>query len=180
MKKTKQRRNIIMYSSMSGNTQEVAELIRDHLEENGELTFLIRLQHDGQFIHEDFVAMNKFYTDGIVAGEETRCWLGTYTWGQGEVPDEWEKACSTYNDFLVKWETRVFGTGDTQFGGDKLFCSATEVITDILVSGSVSVLGSPLKIEQSPRGSQEQKVKDWVDQDWEELWEEELRKIQED
>lgn len=52
----------------------------------------------------------------------------------------------------------MFGTGETQFGGDELFCLAAVKLARFYDSK-----WQPLKIEQSPRGSQETRVKEWVE-----------------
>lgn len=82
--------------------------------------------------------------------------LGTFTWGKGRVPQD-------FKDFI--WETgvkpknvAVFGTGDTQFGGDDLFCGAVDKLIKFYDSQY-----DGLKIEQSPRGNQEGKVREWID-----------------
>ena len=82
--------------------------------------------------------------------------LGTFTWGKGNIPDE-------VKDFV--WEIHykpdnivVFGTGDTQFGGDDLFCYAAVQLARFYNSKVEC-----LKIEQSPRGHQEEKVIKWTE-----------------
>lgn len=52
----------------------------------------------------------------------------------------------------------IFGTGDTQFGGDDLFCRAADKLARFYES-SFPVL----KVEQSPRGSQENKIEQWLE-----------------
>ena len=48
--------------------------------------------------------------------------IGTFTWDKGATPDE-------VKDFVLEIGYKpdniaVFGTGETQFGGDELFCLA--------------------------------------------------------
>src|SRR5690606_41859260 len=81
--------------------------------------------------------------------------IGTYTWDLGVTPDEIKDFVA---DIGYKPEpVYVFGTGDTQFGGDELFCKAADKLARFYDSNIV-----PLKIEQSPRGTQETKVCEWV------------------
>ena len=82
--------------------------------------------------------------------------IGTFTWAKGALPIE-------VKDFV--WEIgykpkniAVFGTGDTQFGGDELFCLAA-----VKLARFYNSRWEPLKIEQSPRGSQEKIVKKWIE-----------------
>jgi predicted ribonucleotide reductase-associated flavodoxin len=82
--------------------------------------------------------------------------IGTFTWDRGRTPDE-------VKDFILEIGYKpaniaVFGTGDTQFGGDELFCGAVDKLTTFYDSQ-----WSGLKIEQSPRGSQERLVDEWIE-----------------
>jgi len=129
---------LIVYASWSGNTQEVAEMIGETLvaEKIGVTTYRI----GGGVIPNprDFDAML----------------LGSFTWEQGSTPDE-------VKDFVADVGYKpdnvyVFGTGDTQFGGDALFCHAAVKLARFYASPY-----EPLKIEQSPRGIQQEKVIEW-------------------
>ncbi|WP_042221253.1 flavodoxin [Oceanobacillus manasiensis] len=131
---------LIAYLSYSSNTKEVAELIGEQLEAEG-------LQLDIHRIGID---------SPIDAQQYDFIFLGTFTWDMGSTPDE-------VKDFVLEVgykpeNVAVFGTGDTQFGGDELFCKAVDKLTTFYHSKWAG-----LKIEQSPRGSQEQKVKNWVE-----------------
>src|SRR5699024_2302969 len=81
--------------------------------------------------------------------------LGTFTWDVGSTLDEMKDIILEVGykqDYVA-----VFGSGDTQFGGDDLFCRAVDRL--------VKFYESPwdgLKIEQSPRGSKEVIVEQWV------------------
>lgn len=82
--------------------------------------------------------------------------IGTFTWAKGATPNE-------VKDFVLKIGYKpkniaVFGTGDTQFGGDEMFCLAAVKLAKFYNSR-----WEALKIEQSPRGSQEEIVKRWIE-----------------
>jgi len=132
-------RALIVYVSYSGNTEEVAEIVGNELTKNGFSIDYYRLEVDPPLPVEEY--------DYI--------FLGTFTWDYGEVPIE-------VKDFILdvgyKPENMaIFGTGDTQFGGIEQYCQAVDKL--------VKFYESPwpgLKIEQSPRGSQEIEVKKWV------------------
>ncbi|MEF2290782.1 MULTISPECIES: flavodoxin [Virgibacillus] len=133
-------RTLIAYLTYSGNTQEVATLIQENLQIKGVETAVHRIGIDPP--------VDPAVYDII--------FLGTFTWDRGSTPDE-------VKDFILEVgykpdNVAIFGTGDTQFGGDDLFCRAVDKL--------VKFYHSPwrgLKIEQSPRGKQEQFVKDWVE-----------------
>lgn len=131
---------LIAYLSYSGNTQEVAEYIEDHLRNDGMHTNMHRIGID---MPVDAAAYDYIF-------------IGTFTWDLGQTPDE-------IKDFVLEIgykpkNVAVFGTGDTQFGGDDLFCRAVDRLA--------TFYNSPwegLKIEQSPRGSQEQLIENWLE-----------------
>ena len=132
-------RVLIAYLSYSGNTKEVAELIEQICVFNNCIVDVHRIGIDAPVLPS--------YYDYI--------FLGTFTWGEGSTPDE-------VKDFILEVGYKpknmaIFGTGDTQFGGDELFCLAVDKL--------VMFYDSPwegLKIEQSPRGSQEKLINDWI------------------
>lgn len=129
---------LIAYASWSGNTEEVAELIEETLKREGVDVHMHRI---GVGIVPD---VSKY--DALL--------LGSFTWDQGSTPEE-------VKDFVLDVGYKpehvfVFGTGDTQFGGDALFCKAADKLANFYHSTY-----TPLKIEQSPRGTQESLVIDW-------------------
>src|SRR6185312_636207 len=71
--------------------------------------------------------------------------IGTFTWDYGCTPDE-------IKDFVLDVgykpdNVAVFGTGDTQFGGEDDYCKAVDKLATFYNSK-----WEGLKIEQSPRG----------------------------
>lgn len=132
---------LVAYHSFSGNTEEMAEMIQDRLEFLGcrpEVYEIGRGAYFPDLSHYDVVM------------------LGTFTWDLGGTPAD-------VKDFVADVGYKpnhiaVFGSGDTQFGGDELFCLAVTKLTRFYNSP-----WEGLKIEQSPRGSQERKVTSWVD-----------------
>jgi len=133
-------RALIAYLSYSGNTQEVAEILEERLEKEG-IT----------------VEINRVGVDPPVDAENyDYIFIGTFTWDYGMTPDE-------VKDFILEIgykpeNVAVFGTGDTQFGGEEIYCRAVDKL--------VHFYNSPwrgLKIEQSPRGSQEKLIHEWLE-----------------
>lgn len=130
---------LVVYDSLSGNTHEVAELIKGELEASGVEVTAVRV--GGGFIPSP--------------ADYDLLLVGTYTWDKGSLPIEMK---DTVYDIGYKPENvEVFGTGDTQFGGDELFCRACDKLAKFYNSKH-----EVLKIEQSPRGSQERRVIDWT------------------
>ncbi len=130
-------RILIAYLSLSGNTEEVAELIAAQCEKIADVD-LYRIGYGSPpptFSDYDIVM------------------IGTFTWRRGEVPSQ----IDSFIDRVQHNHIAVFGTGDTQFGGDDLFCRAADILADEFNSAH-----PVLKIEQSPRGAQEKKVIEWT------------------
>ncbi|WAB24990.1 flavodoxin [Lysinibacillus phage vB_LfM_LysYB1] len=131
---------LIAFESMSGNTMEVAEIIEKTAQENGHNVTRYRIGSESSFpVVSDY--------DVFI--------IGTYTWGKGLTPKRTKSFVAKvgYKPAVVY----VFGTGDTQFGGAELFCAAATKL------GKFYETQYPvLKIEQSPRGSQEELVVDWT------------------
>lgn len=131
---------VICFLSYSGNTEEVAELIQKQLIEND---YAVDMYAIGYGSAPDLSVYDQVF-------------LGTFTWDKGSTPDEMK-------DFVREVGFKpdnvyVFGTGDTQFGGDDLFCNAVDKLVKFFNS---DIRG--LKIEQSPRGSQEKIVTEWLE-----------------
>ncbi|HLS06438.1 MAG TPA: flavodoxin [Bacillota bacterium] len=130
---------LIAYLTYSGNTQEVAELIAEQLADN---------DIDITWHRIGFDLVPDVDTFDVI-------FLGTFTWDYGETPFEVKEFVL---DVGYKPENiAIFGTGDTQFGDANQYCKAVDKL--------VTFYESPwpgLKIEQSPRGSQEHLVKKWV------------------
>lgn len=131
-------RIIICTLSYGGNTDDVAEIIENTIPDS----YNVQRYDIGWGEIPDLSSY-----DLII--------VGTFTYGKGAVPDD-------FKDFILKVGYKpdniaIFGTGDTQFGGDDLFCHAVDKLHKFYNSKYPK-----LKIEQSPRNSQEEKVKTWT------------------
>lgn len=130
---------LVAYLSYSGNTKEVAEIIADTLGEKGHSVHLHEIGIDRlEYVHQ----YDYFF-------------VGTFTWDYGQTPEE-------VKDFVLELgykpkNVAIFGTGDTQFGVEKDYCRAVDKLAFFYNSRWPG-----LKIEQSPRGFQEDIVKNWT------------------
>lgn len=112
-----------------------------------------------QKLNEDGLQVDKHRIgiDPIVdVSEYDYLFIGTFTWDYGCTPDE-------VKDFVLEVgykpdNVAVFGTGDTQFGGEDDFCRAVDKLTTFYRSK-----WEGLKIEQSPRGFQERFIDEWLE-----------------
>lgn len=131
---------VIAYLSYSGNTKEVAEIIEQVLK-----------AHDFEVDKHQIGISTSFKPENY-----DLIFIGTFTWAKGATPDE-------VKEFVLEIGYKpdniaVFGTGETQFGGDELFCLAATKLASFYKSK-----WEALRIEQSPRGSQEEMVERWVE-----------------
>lgn len=131
---------IICYLSYSGNTEEIAELLKEKLVEKN---YFVDMHMIGCGSAPDLSIYDNIF-------------LGTFTWDQGSTPDEMKEFARAIDK--EQENIYIFGSGDTQFGGDDLFCKAVDKLAKFFNSEYEG-----LKIEQSPRGSQEKIVTEWLE-----------------
>lgn len=132
---------LIAYVTYSGNTEEIADLIEDELVKR-------QIEVDSYDVSYDQMDMDLEQYDLV--------FLGTFTWDYGSVPEE--MVAFLHEVQLESNEVAVFGSGDTQFGGEDIYCRAVEALSAIYKSN-----WQGLKIEQSPRGSQEGLISKWLE-----------------
>lgn len=132
---------LIAYVTYSGNTEEIADLIEDELVKR-------QIEVDSYDVSYDQMDMDLEQYDLV--------FLGTFTWDYGSVPEE--MVAFLHEVQLKTNEVAVFGSGDTQFGGEDIYCRAVETLSAIYKSN-----WKGLKIEQSPRGSQEGLISKWLE-----------------
>ncbi|ENH96660.1 flavodoxin [Gracilibacillus halophilus YIM-C55.5] len=121
----------IIYTSVTGNTSTLAELIHERMESRGMETDLIPIHEfrPGQLSQYDIIA------------------VGTYTWDNGELPLEMEDLYEAFETEDVKHVTTgVFGTGDSFFAH---YCGAVDLFRDMLFAQTS--LAVTLKVELTPQ-----------------------------
>lgn len=123
---------LIVYASMTGNTEELAHLIGKGMQEAG-ATVVIK-----DVLEVDI--SNLLDYDGIL--------LGAYTWGDGELPDEFLDFYEEMDTLNLSGKKAVaFGSCDSsypQYGG------AVTILTDKLLELGSDVILEGLKIDLSP------------------------------
>lgn len=125
---------LLVFASMTGNTEEMATLIEEGLQNEGiEVEKVEALDTKA----ED---MQNF--ESIL--------LGAYTWGEGEIPDDFE---DFYDEMagidLTGKGFAVFGSGDTAYPD---FCGAVDLIEAMITEKGGSLLLDGLKVELDPEG----------------------------
>ncbi|MGZ7442868.1 flavodoxin [Paenibacillus sp. TH7-28] len=128
---------IIVYASLTGNTEEMAELIAEGVRSAGS-------KADIKMV-EDCNAVRLLEYDGYM--------LGAYTWGDGELPDEFEDFVDEMKELDLRGRmTAVFGSGDTSY---RLYCGAVDLLEEKLKDWGAVIPQESLKVEYGP--SQEEK-----------------------
>lgn len=122
---------IIVYASMTGNTELIARTLAKQLTDFGENVQV-----------KDAIGT---FADELPSFE--RILIGSYTWGDGDLPDE-------LLDFYDELKTTdlsgkigaVFGAGDSSY---QHFARAVDLLEDALTQQGCSILQKGLKIDQS-------------------------------
>ncbi|MGZ9868257.1 flavodoxin domain-containing protein [Priestia endophytica] len=136
---------LIAYESLSGNTEEVAEIIEEELS-----TYEVSVK-----IHD----LRMKIDDELIASSDLLL-IGSYTWGDGELPDRMRKFLKSIikEKQLQLPPVAIFGTGDTDF---YFYCRAVDEMAFHL--GKVTKVINTLKNEQAPRSkNQIRKVKEFA------------------
>jgi flavodoxin I len=125
---------LMIYASMSGNTEAIADVIEESLTEEGiEVVRKEALDADA----EELLAY-----DHVL--------LGAYTWGEGELPDEF---LDFYEDMenleLAGKKVAVFGSGDMVY---EHFCAAVDLLEQRIVERGGELVTEGLKVELAPYG----------------------------
>ncbi|MGD6781656.1 flavodoxin [Sutcliffiella horikoshii] len=132
-------RIFIGYVSMSGNTEDIANILQDELLAKGCEVVLECL---------DTVDVEEITTyNGI--------FIGSYTWGDGDLPYEAEDFYEELNELkLNSIPAACFGSGDHTY---PKFCAAVDTFSEKLKSCGAAVYDQTLKVESSPE-TQEQEL----------------------
>ncbi|WP_411334935.1 flavodoxin [Metabacillus indicus] len=131
---------LILYASMSGNTEDMARLIGQQLSEKGMGVIFEEL--------DLFMTDELFKYDVILAG--------SYTWGDGDLPYEAEDFYEELGDLNLRGKLAAcFGSGDHAY---PKFCAAADLLQRRFKETGAEVFGDTLKIEGSPESDLEQEA----------------------
>lgn len=128
---------LLVFATMSGNTEEIADLIQEGIESEGLEVVKKEIDEVAADQMENF--------DSII--------LGAYTWGDGELPDEFEEFYDEMDDVNLEGKNfAVFGSGDTMY---PIFCGAVDVLEEKIKEKNGNLLLEGLKIELSPEDDED-------------------------
>jgi flavodoxin I len=123
---------LIAYASLSGSTEEIADLLKSRLEQLGHSIDLREMEQ----------------TDVQILLKYDAFLIGAYTWGDGELPYEAEdfyEALLQVN--LTGKKAAVFGSGDTAYAK---FCEAVDILEQRIKECGADLVCEGLKIEYTP------------------------------
>ncbi|RKD21871.1 flavodoxin [Ammoniphilus oxalaticus] len=129
---------LIVYASLSGNTEEIASVIAAGIHEDG---FEVDMKEVESVTPEELLEY-----DGIL--------LGSYTWGDGELPDEYIEFYEGLDALdLSEKKAAVFGSGDTSY---EHFCGGVDVLEEKLTELGAELTLEGLRVEFAPDGDEEE------------------------
>lgn len=117
----------IFYASAGGNTTQVAEALQEAFELDDDACVLMEDDFDSVEQFEDFDML----------------FLGSSTWGQGDVHFSWVDALFEITSENISFEGKTvafFGAGDSQTHGEH-FCSALGKFYQIFTKAGAKVIG---------------------------------------
>ncbi|MCY8510083.1 flavodoxin [Bacillus mojavensis] len=135
---------LLVYATMSGNTEAMADLIEKGLQEaEAEVDRFEAMDIDGAELFNDY--------EHII--------LGTYTWGDGDLPDEFLDLAEEMDalDFTGK-TCAVFGSGDTAY---EFFCGAVDTLEEKIKDRGGEIVLPSVKVEMNPEGEEEEALKEF-------------------
>ncbi|WP_286058604.1 flavodoxin [Bacillus mojavensis] len=135
---------LLVYATMSGNTEAMADLIEKGIQE-------------AEAEVDRFEAMD--IDDAELFNDYEHIILGTYTWGDGDLPDEFLDLAEEMDalDFTGK-TCAVFGSGDTAY---EFFCGAVDTLEEKIKDRGGEIVLPSVKVEMNPEGEEEEALKEF-------------------
>lgn len=133
---------LLVYASMTGNTEVIAEIIEEAIKEEGiEITVRESLRANPK-------EMLKY--DGII--------LGSYTYEGGVIADEFMIFYEEMDAYDLSGKTvAVFGSGDSFY--EQTYCAAVDLISEKLTDIGATVVLDGLKVDLMPEGEEEERCR---------------------
>lgn len=132
---------LVVYASMTGNTEEMAEAIAEGAKEAG----------------AEVVLMEAFDASANELNDYEGIIIGAYTWGDGELPDEFVDFFEALDALdLSGKKAAVFGSGDTSY---PIYCGAVDTIEAKLKELGAEIVDECLKFEYNPTEEEKEQGK---------------------
>ncbi|WP_391559989.1 flavodoxin [Robertmurraya sp.] len=134
----------VIYASMSGNTEAIADLIVEQLKKHN---------HDVDLKDMLSLPASDFLLYDLI-------FIGMYTWGDGDYPDECLDIIEEVEQLdLNEKPFALFGSGDTSYPE---FCGALDKLKELIENQNGVCLGEPLRIEFNPSKADEEEINQFV------------------
>ncbi|WP_353855946.1 flavodoxin [Bacillus sp. Bos-x628] len=131
---------LLVYATMSGNTEAMADLIEKGLKEAGASV-------------DRYEAMD---IDADLLNDYSHIMLGAYTWGDGDLPDDFIDLYEEMEALDLSGKSfAVFGSGDTSY---EHFCGAVDLIEEKVKELGGQIALPSVKIELNPEGDEEEEL----------------------
>ncbi len=132
---------LLVYASMTGNTEEMAEAVAEGVKSTDESLTMKEVM--------DAYASEMADYDGIL--------LGAYTWGDGELPDEFLDFFEEMDDVdLTGKKAAVFGSCDSSYAQ---YGAAVDILIDKLRERGCEVILDGLKVELTPKSDEKEQCR---------------------
>ncbi|MFD1989864.1 flavodoxin [Paenibacillus nicotianae] len=134
---------LVVFASMTGNTEEIADLIAEGIQSTGgEVELKQAMDCDADTLLE---------YDAVL--------LGAYTWGDGELPDEFLDFYEDMDELdLSGKKAAVFGSGDTCY---EQFAAAVDILSNKLKERGADIVVEGLKIELNPSSDEKETCREF-------------------
>ncbi len=130
---------LLVYASMTGNTEEQANLVEQGVTSEGVSV------DKKDVVDVDFSTVQEY--DAIL--------FGAYTWGDGALPDEFLDLYDEIEAGDLSGKTfGIFGTGDTSYA---IFCGAVDILEDLIKEKGGKLALEGLKVENLPEGADKER-----------------------
>ncbi|GAA3409886.1 flavodoxin [Paenibacillus hodogayensis] len=129
---------IVVFASMTGNTEDMADAVAEGIREAGAEVVLKNVL--------DANASELTQYDAFV--------LGAYTWGDGELPDEFLDFYDELDDLDLSGKySAVFGSADSSYPE---FGKAVDLLVEKLEEMDTVRIAPPLKVELGPTSEEKE------------------------
>jgi len=129
---------MIGFVSMSGNTEDIVQILQSELERKG---CTVHIQELDQLYPSDFAQY-----DAVL--------LGSYTWGDGDLPYEAEDFVDELGESTLNGlAAAAFGSGDLDY---PKYCAAVDTLEQTLASAGATIVVPGLKMEFDPNTPEKQ------------------------
>lgn len=136
----------IVYTSMTGNTEEIAQILSDLVEQHDLTVKKFHVEFD------DIMALDLKNYDAIL--------FGTYTWGDADLPFELEDFHEDLGDEdLTGKVVGLFGSCDSYY---EFYGAAMEIMAKQFRAIGAQVIDPLLKIELAPEPEDDEKIEQFV------------------